>query len=233
VLGGVAAPAPLPGTAAIQGVCVGEETDGGCRMAVGAVSPDGDRTVPAPAQPPLVEPVIGRAVTEGGRFWAVGVDRGTGRWTIAVSDDDGRTWMTTPVAVPGAPSMIDPWAVVEADGVMYATMQGAIANGPFGLLAVFRSTDCGATWTNTFRATPDTVLQAMHGTPVATADGRLLVHSAATGTYESTDGTTFTKAGHQLPGETVWTRGGYVTKRGAHEYAVSADGVEWRDFRIG
>ena len=233
LLGGVAASAPLGSGASIRGVCLGEATDGGCLLGIGAMSPDGDQVRPAPAQPPLVEPVVGRSATGGGRFWAVGVDRGTGRWTIAVSDDSGRTWMTTPVAVPGEPSMNDAWAVVEADGVMYATMQGSIAKGPYGLLAVFRSTDGGATWTNTFRATPDTVLQAVMGTPVATSDGRLLVYSAATGTYESTDGTTFTKAGHQLPGEVEWTRGGYVTKRGAHEYAVSADGIAWRDFRIG
>jgi photosystem II stability/assembly factor-like uncharacterized protein len=234
MLGGVAAPAPLPDDAWVQAVCVGQEPNGDCRVGIGALSLDGGEMTPAPAQPPLVEPQVGRTMTPGGRYWAVGVDRGTGRWTIAVTGNGGATWLTTPVAVPGEPSMNDAWAVVEADGVMYATMQGAIAKGPFGLLAVFRSTDGGETWTSTWRATADTVLQAVLGTPVATADGRLLVYSAATGTYESRDGgRSFTKASHQLPGEVVWTRAGYVAKGDGHGYTVSRDGVEWRDFRIG
>jgi hypothetical protein len=233
VLGAVGAPAPLPDDAWIQGVCTGEAPDGGCLLKIGAVSPDGARVVPAPAQPALVEPQVGRSATASGRHWATGVDRHTGRWTIAVTDNGGTTWLTTPVSVPGEPSMNDAWAVVEADGVMYATMQGSIAKGPFGLLAVFRSTDGGATWTNTWRATADTVLQAMLGTPVATADGRLLVYSAATGTHESRDGASFTKAAHQLPGEVEWTRAGYVAKGDGHGYAVSRDGIEWREFTIG
>jgi hypothetical protein len=233
-LGGVAAPAPLPGDARTHSVCVGEAEDGGCRPGVGALSPDGDTVVPAPAQPPLVEPQAGRFATEGGHFWAAGVDRRTGRWAISVTSNGGTTWSTTPVAIPGEPSMNDAWAVVEADGVLYATLQGSIAKGPFGLLAVFRSTDGGATWTNPWRATQDTVLQAVLGSPVATADGRLLVYSATTGTHESRDGgRTFTRSGQRLPGEVQWTRGGYVAERGQHAYAVSADGIRWRDFRIG
>jgi len=233
-MGEMGAPAPLSEDAWIQQVCVGEAEDGGCRLGVGTMSPDGEKVVPAPAQPPLVEPLAGSSATEGGRFWAAGIDRATGRWAISVSSDLGSTWTTTPVDVPGEPAMTDAWAVVENDGVLYTTLQGSIAKGPFGLLAVFRSTDGGRTWTNTWRATPDTVLQAMLGIPVATDDGRLLVYSAATGTYESSDGgRTFAKARQQLPGEVMWTRGGYVAKRANHGYAISTDGVDWRTFEIG
>ncbi|GAB1512457.1 sialidase family protein [Actinophytocola sp. KF-1] len=231
--GSPAAPAPIPDGAWLQPVCVGDDQDAaGCRMGVGTVSRDPERVAPAPAQPPLIEPVIGRSATEGGRLWAAGVARSSGRWAISVSSDGGRSWQTTQLSLPGEPGMIDPWAVVENDGVMYATLQGSIAKGPFGLLAVYRSTDGGVTWTNTWRATLATVLQAMLGSPVATDDGRLLVYSAATGTYESADGSTFMKSLLRVPGEVQWTRGGYVAKRGPHAYAVSTDGLTWRNFEI-
>lgn len=230
-----AAPAPMPRDARVHSVCVGEDDTepAGCRMGVGTVSSDPGRTAPAPAQPSLIEPVIGRSATAGGHFWAAGVERTTGRWALSVSGDGGVTWSTTPVTIPGEPSMLDPWAVVEGDGVLYATLQGSIAKGPFGLLAVFRSDDGGVTWTNTWRATPTTVLQAMLGSPVATADGRLLVYTTTTGTHESRDGRTFTGARQQVPGEVQWTRGGYVAKRGPHAYSVSRDGTTWRYFEIG
>ncbi|MDQ3790805.1 MAG: glycoside hydrolase [Actinomycetota bacterium] len=231
--GPAAAPAPIPDGTWLQTVCVGDEQDAaGCRIGVGTLSEDPERVAPAPSQPPLIEPVIGRSATEGGRYWAAGVERSSGRWAISVTSDGGRTWQTTRVSLPGEPAMIDAWSVVENDGVMYATLQGSIAKGPFGLLAVFRSTDGGVTWTNTWRATPKTVLQAMLGSAVATDDGRLLVYSATTGTHESTDGRTFTRSEVTIPGEVQWTRGGYVAQRGPHTYAMSTDGIRWRIFEI-
>lgn len=228
------APAPMPRDAWVHSVCVSEDetAPAGCRMGVGSVSPDPGRTAPAPSQPPLIEPVAGRAATAGGHFWAAGVERTTGRWALSVSGDGGVTWATTPVTLPGDPAMTDAWAMVEADGVLYATAQGSIAKGPYGLLAVFRSGDGGVTWANTWRATPKTVLQAMLGSPVATDDGRLLVYTTTTGTHESRDGRTFTQARTQLPGAVQWTRGGYVAERGGHAYAVSRDGITWWDFDI-
>ena len=229
------APAPMPRDAWVNSVCVGEDetASAGCRMGVGTVSSDPGRTAPAPAQPPLIEPVAGRSATAGGHFWAAGVERTTGHWAISVSGDGGVTWSTTPVTIPGEPAMIDAWAVVEGGGVLYATLQGSIAKGPYGLLSVFRSDDGGVTWTNTWRATPKTVLQAMLGSPVATGDGRLLVYTTTTGTHESRDGRSFTQARQPVPGEVQWTRGGYVAQRGPHAYAVSRDGTTWRDFAVG
>lgn len=233
-LGSPMAAAPIPRDARVHSICVDEdeEAPAGCRMGVGSASPDLGRTAPAPSQPPLIEPVAGTSATAGGHLWAAGVARTTGRWALSVSADGGVTWSTTPVTLPGDPTMTDAWAVVEGDGVLYATAQGSIAKGPFGLLAVFRSDDGGVTWTNTWRATPKTILQAMLGSPVATADGRLLVYTTTTGTHESRDGRTFTGARQQVPGEVQWTRGGYVAKRGVHAYAVSRDGISWRDFEI-
>jgi hypothetical protein len=111
-------------------------------------------------------------------------------------------------------------------------LQGSIAKGPYGLLSVYRSTDDGLAWENTWRATPDTVLQAALGSPVATGADTLLVYSAATGTYESRDGgRTFRRSPRQLSGEVTWTRGGYLAKAGGG-YQLSADGTTWRTFGI-
>jgi RNA polymerase sigma-70 factor (ECF subfamily) len=231
--GVLTAPAQIPGNAPIEQMCVDKPTSNDCRFGIAVLSSDGKRVVPTPGQPPLIELRPGGLATEGGHYWVAGIEEASGRWAISVSSDRGATWATTRLSLPGEPGMIDAWAVVESDGVLYATLQGSIANGPIGLLAVFRSTDGGQSWTNPWRATPDTVLQAVLGGPVATADGRLLVYSAATGTYESRDdGRTFTKAARQLPGPVTWTRGGYVAEGQDGGYAISADGIDWRTFEI-
>ncbi|MFL6122788.1 hypothetical protein [Actinophytocola sp.] len=218
-----AAPNSVPSGMNLQKLCHGNGSSE-CAAGVGAVTLGGSLS-PTPTQPPAEVRVLGAAPTTSGRYWAVSQDPTTKGWTISVTSDAGRTWHTTPVDLPGVPWPEDaPWSVVEGNGVLYATAVGMIGSGPFGLLAVFRSTDGGLSWTQTWRATPDTVLKTVTGSAVATLDGRLLVYSATEGTFESTDGRRFSRAADALPGPVAWTRAGYLAKVKDNEYDLSSNG---------
>lgn len=183
--------------------------------------------------PPLVDPQQAETPTAGGRHWAVGRDQSTGQWTIAVTSNKGVTWATTLVDLPGEPYRGGtPWSMVENDGVLYLTVVGSIGVGPFGLLAVYRSTNKGVSWTETWRGSQTNVLIAVDGSAVATNDGRLLIYSAVDGTLESRDGRTFTRAKRQLLGPVTWTRAGYLAAGKNNRYELSSDGRKWRSFDV-
>jgi hypothetical protein len=193
----------------------------------------GDAAASLRAQPPLTDLRPGKEPTAGGRYWTAGRDQTTGQWSISVSSDAGETWATTPVDLPGEPwQMGDSWSVVEGGGVMYATVRGTLGIGPLKLLAVYRSTDEGVSWTQQWRATQENVLMAVDGSAIATSDGRLLVYSTVDGTQESPDGSTFARAGRQLPGPATWTRAGYLVPVKDNRYELSQDGRRWRAFEI-
>lgn len=224
-------PRPISPSAPLQQVCLG--ADDGCATGLGAPLPGSDGFAPALSQPPLVEPQPGAAATEDGKRWAAGRDPATDAWAVAVSADAGATWATTVLDVPGTPSPSGGWSMVERDGVLYATVNGAVGTGPVGLLAVFRSTDAGRSWTRTWHTAAGANLWGVAGNPIATADGRLLVYSASLGTFESADGgRTFAMADQQLPAQVRWTRAGYLVSRAEDDYEISTDGVTWRRFTI-
>jgi hypothetical protein len=230
----VGAPGRIPSGATLMQVCVGHTVGGACVSGVGVMVADKGELSPTPAQPSLVDPVqAGGAPTAGGRYWAAGKDSRFAGWAIAVSSDAGVTWATTPLDVPGTPSSTtgDAWSVVELGGAMYATVRGAIGSGPSGLLAVFRSTDHGVSWTRMWNATPTAGLAGVTGSPIATTDGRLFVWSSVTGTFTSSDGgRTFTRSSVLLLGPVMWTRGGYLMREPERGYAISHDGLSWRPF---
>lgn len=222
-------PLQIPAGAELTQLC---GVVGDCASGLGTVGVD-DRAAFLPTQPPLADPQPGRSSTAGGRYWVAGKDRSTDRWAISVTSDEGKTWSTTLVDPPGEPYVSGmPWSVVENNGVMYATVVGAIGAGPFGLLAVYRSTDKGMSWTATWQASETNILIAVDGSPIATADGRLLVQSTVGGTLESQDGQTFTVAEYQLPGLVMWTRAGYLAAGKDNSYQLSSDGRVWRSFDI-
>lgn len=230
----VEAPAAIPSGATLVQVCVDHTVRGMCVSGVGVPVADRGALSPTPAQPSLVDPVQpGGPPTAGGRYWAAGKDPTSGGWAIAVTSDAGMTWATTPLEVPGEPSSTtgDAWAVVEMGGAMYATVRGKLGSEPSGLLAVFRSTDRGLSWTRMWSATPTAGLAGVAGSPIATPDGRLFVWSSVEGTLTSSDGgRTFRRASVWLPGPVRWTRAGYLTHVPGHGYEISRDGLSWHPF---
>jgi hypothetical protein len=223
----------IPAGASLMHICLDYTAGGGCVSGLGATVPDKGEVSPTPTQPPLVRPLqAGGVPTAGGRYWAAGKDASSGRWAIAVSSDAGVTWATTQLDVPGEPSTAggDAWSVVEQGRVMYATVRGVFRSRTPSLLAVFRSTDKGLSWTT---VAPVAGVEEMTGSPIATTDGRLIVYSGVDGTLESTDGgRTFTRSSVRLPGKVTWTRGGYLAYRPEHGWAISRDGVNWRTLTL-
>jgi photosystem II stability/assembly factor-like uncharacterized protein len=228
-------PSPFPPGSQLATTCLDAMTDKGCTTGLGALSPDADRVNPALTQPPLSNPHGSKVATAGDRYWTVGRDPATRRFCVSVTSDAGASWSTTMLDIPGAPVNENAWAVVENDGVMYLTVEGTLARGGTpGLLAVFRSTDGGVSWTRTWHAEQNDPIWGTQGSTVAAADGRLIVNSLVDGTFESTDGgQTFTVAKRQLPPWRIeWTRGGYLARGPNNRFQLSQDGLDWRPFQL-
>jgi hypothetical protein len=217
--------APISPGGLLTGVCVRQpSTQDVCRE-LGTIVPGTGKTRTVPSQPPLYLKRIGSTATAGGRWWTTGRNTATGKWSVAVSGDAGRSWATSKLAVAGVPS-VDGWSLVERNGVMYLT-----ANDVMSLLGVWRSTDDGGTWTPTWFMSERTGLPRMVGSPVAAGDGTLIL-SDGKSTYVSTDqGLTFRRTGDDPHGTVRWTRAGYLRADG-DEFAVSVDGLRWRTFTI-
>lgn len=222
-----AGPSPIPPGAMLEQACL-QGSAAGCVRGVVTVNPDGTLS-PAPTQPPLTDQWPGTYPTASGVHWVIGRDE-SGHWAVATTGD-GTKWWTAPLDVPGQPERPDAWSVVEGGGSMYLTVVGTTAGGTNNLLVVYRSTDRGHTWQQTYHATDGRQL-SMYGGPVATSDGRLLVNALPDGTLESRDGTTFTRAAHQLPASPKWTPAGYVLQVRPTAYQVSWNGLDWRQFEV-
>lgn len=217
-------PAPLPAHGVLTGLCGNQHYPNNCG-AIGSHQSGSGAFTSALTQPPLTYMQLGSVATQDGKWWVAGRDRTTGKWTLAVSTDSGQTWMTTPLDLTATPSL-DGWAVVERNGVMYAT-----ASDYRGLLGVWRSLDDGKSWTRTW-SRGGQWLPAPADTPIAAGDGSLIVSDGKV-TYVSTDqGSTFRPADKKVTGQVYWTRAGYVRSIGAG-FALSADGLSWREFTVG
>jgi hypothetical protein len=216
--------APVPENGVLTVSCSTDLIGTDMCAVIGTIQPDTGTMVRVPEQPKLTSGRLGTTATAGGQLWVVGRKENAG-WTVAVSGDSGRTWTTTVLDVPGIPTT-DRWAVVERNGVMYLT-----AGTTYDLLAVWRSTDDGTTWTRTWAGTGTNWLPSPAGSAIAAGDGSLIV-SDGRSTYVSTDqGVTFRRTGDAAPGTIRWTRAGYL-RSGSGGFALSTDGVKWRSFEV-
>jgi photosystem II stability/assembly factor-like uncharacterized protein len=125
--------------------------------------------------------------------------------------------------------------VVERNGAMYAT-----ASNYGGLVGVWRSLDDGKSWTRTWARTDGRPIPGLVGSPIAAGDGSLVLSDGLT-TYVSTDqGATFERTGEKVAGTVRWTRAGYLRSDGlmhpltseGTRFALSSDGVQWREFTV-
>jgi photosystem II stability/assembly factor-like uncharacterized protein len=218
----------IPAGASLEPACVAAYES--CDAAVTVILPDSGRSARLANAPRLARPAAGTVPLDGGRWWVAGRDLTTHRWAVAMSADDGRTWTVTPVPWPGAPADLG-WAVAGRGTELLATATGRVdSTGALGVLAIFHSDDGGRTWTKTRGPLPDPVA----GTPVAAADGSLLVNTQDGRALRSTDGgRTFTPAAPAFRGVAFWSRSGYVAASGPdHPLQFSSDGLHWRDLRL-
>jgi hypothetical protein len=196
--------------------------------------PDSGRSAVLANPPALDQLAPGRIPAADGGWWASGQDPATGRWSLAVSRDAGRSWTVTPLPpFTGTPQA--GIAVTATPNALYAAAVGQLPDTAAGLLAIFRSTDGGVTWTVAWQARDGSQPRSIAGTLMAAPAGSVTVTSQDGGTYVSTDGAaTF----HQISGparRARWTRIGYIASFGgtSGQYTWSRDGSRWEDFTVG
>jgi hypothetical protein len=215
------ATAPLAPDAQLSGRCgVAPVVNTECQS-IGAVQPDTGKFVAIPTEPPVDVEQFGSVAGTKGKWWTVGRSRTTGKMALAVTTDAGRTWSNTPITDDGS---LGRWAVVARNGLMYA-----VASDSSTLLSVWRSTDDGKSWETTNDGSGGQ--PGLVGTPIAAADGTLIGSDGVTRYVSRDGGRTFRRDG-TATGDVTWTRAGYLRTHG-DEFALSADGLHWREFSVG
>ncbi|MFJ3906596.1 WD40/YVTN/BNR-like repeat-containing protein [Streptomyces sp. NPDC090025] len=226
----------VPTDAALVVECVspaGAAPDNCARERVVLISPaDGRRRALAhqPALGPHPRPARGREPD--GSWWVTGTDPASGRPAVAYSRDDGRSW--TVRALPSRSRTARGLAVVVGPDAVYAAETGELDGGEpelNGLLALYRSTDGGRSWTLVRATGPTGEPRSLSGLPVPGPGGRLRLYGSRGG-YESTDGgRTFRPTGEG----TRWVRrtaAGLLREGGQCQWATTRDGVNWSEFQL-
>ncbi|CAM3387789.1 hypothetical protein KIPE111705_05925 [Kibdelosporangium persicum] len=122
---------------------------------------------------------------------------------------------------------------------MYATLSAPV-DTPADLLAIFRSTDGGVTWQQTWQAAEGKQPTSISGVPVAGVDGKLRVSQyphRTDGVWTSADGgRTFTAEQNPNAAEVRLIRSGYLASRSdsasTGEYLTSYDGIQWWSHKV-
>lgn len=204
---------------------------------VAVVLPGSGASVRLANEPPLEDVQPGQVPTADGRWWMVGRDRESRDWTLAVSDDAGRRWTTTALDWQG---QVYNWSVATNGDTLYASAVGGLPDGADhnGLLAIFRSTDGGRSWEQTWRPDADKAPRETWGHVVVADDGTLLINAAGGEgrTYLSSDGgRTFTEVERRYNGGAYWVGTGWVATAAEahHDYQFSSNGVDWRELKLG
>ncbi|MEV6398288.1 exo-alpha-sialidase [Streptomyces sp. NPDC051907] len=225
-------------SAALRAQCVEEADENSCaKSRIVAVMPDTGQLRALAAQPPLRGPMEPAGDLPDGSRWVSGLDPETGAPALAVTRDGARSWTTA--SLPGAPRSGWSLRVASGKGVVYAAQPGGLPAAERvknGLLAVYRSTDDGATWAKVWTFRKGREPRSILGGLIAAQDGSVTVHGEH-GVHRSTDGgRTFRPAGDGgLAGSVGWTPLGYLwsDSYGHGRYRLSADGVRWQAFTLG
>jgi hypothetical protein len=161
--------------------------------------------------------------------WWISADGGSnGRPALAVSRDDGRSWVVSHPPDPNAEG-IGVVEVVSGRGFLYAVAVSVSSQERGSLHAFYRGVDDGRGWEMTWR--PDTWGTEISGTPVVTSAGEIILstpHGEHAALISRDGGRTFTPADEPELGWVTWTRAGYLSARGTR-HSISTDGVTWRD----
>lgn len=226
----------IPDGAILEGIICNHSDN--CTVATVATDPNsgGSGRLSSPPQVGEPSPAARRQVASG--WWLWGYDKESGKRVLAVSRDAGRTWSRSVLPITDA-TMIS----VTTDGhVLYATAYTGfqeLGNQASGLAAIFRSTDGGATWEQTWQAKEGVQPRGISGELVAAADGRLLLSSGSHGPmWASTDGGKTFQPAQDVPIASYFMRTGAGYLAGPDDpqsnvYRLSADGVRWKDISVG
>jgi BNR/Asp-box repeat protein len=229
---------PRTPTGSVAEIPAGAILEMGCDAAcpqpdiVGVVLPDSGLFAPLATQPPFGVSQA-QAIPDADGTWRVLGLKDTGDWILGTSRDNGRSWQVS--TLPAAENTADgaEVEVLARPDAVYAMVMHSWA-GPYrGLTAIFRSTDHGQTWEQTWQApAKDNGRWLILAAPEVRPDGTLAVLTPDKKLHTSKDnGHTFQDSDltpESWPG--IWTRGGYLTgpaltgmPSGAYPYRL--DGV--------
>jgi hypothetical protein len=179
--------------------------------------------------------VAGENPTLDGRWWVAGRDPKTNSWSLAISGDNGRSWTTRKLAFRDSVDNYG-WTVVSSGGVLYASAVGPVPNTSNGLSAIFRSTDGGRTWEQTWHPADGKQPRRVYGGAIPGANGTLTISTPDDKSYVSTDGGRTFRQTERTPWDyTTQTRAGFLAGSADASDALqfSADGIEWRRIKVG
>lgn len=186
------------------------------------------------AEPPGIEsPMPDARPADDGSWWVAGREAGSERWVVATSRDAGRTWFNSELPVPSG-LVIDTLSGAGAGLNRYLLATGWLPDAvePSNLVAIFRSSDGGTHWAQTWRGNGNAP-RTVGGTAIVTADGGLLLAPDDVGPiYRSMDGgASFNPVldGPRL-NSVRRSRSGYLaatSDKPTSRYLRSADGVHW------
>jgi hypothetical protein len=206
-----------------------------CAAKLIVIQPGSGRIATLRTQPPFTHGLPAAVFPVGGQWWAYGLDA-TGHLRLAVTRDRAATWAVT--ALPDLPSNAFGITMSARRSVLYASVTGQLPDVKNGLLGIYRSTDDGASWEQTWRATDNTPPRSIGGVAIVTADDTLVIHTEVGQPFISKDGGRTFQPDPKSPaaGYAHETRAGYLvgpTNAESSAYRLSVDGVNWKEFTVG
>jgi hypothetical protein len=205
-----------------------------CAAKLMVIRPDSGRIATLRTQP-FTETYPAATLPIDGAWWASGKDS-TGHLRLAVSRDAGASWAVT--ALPDVPANAFGITVSARRSVLYATAVGQLPDVKNGLVGIYRSTNGGASWEQTWRATDNVPPRSIGGVAIVTVDGSLVIHTEVGQPFVSKDGGRTFRPDSTTPpaGYVRQTRAGYLagpSVTASTEYRLSMDGVNWKEITVG
>jgi len=197
--------------------------------------PGSGRSVLLANRPHLTAMVAGEVPTLDGRWWVAGRDPQTNNWSLAISDDNGRSWTTAKLGFRESVNGYG-WSVTSSGGTLYASAVGPLPNTSNGLSAIFVSTDGGRMWQRTWQPADDKLPRRVYSGGVVPGEhGSLTVNTPDDKSYASSDGgRTFHLVKRKYGDYTYRARAGFVAgfADNADVLEFSSDGIDWKRIKI-
>ncbi|MEV8590324.1 exo-alpha-sialidase [Streptomyces sp. NPDC051180] len=227
----------IPDGAALTTACaspVGGSLDDCIRERLVVVDPrDGRRRVLAGAPALGPHPVPAGQPEPDGSWWVSGTDPVSGRAAVAFSRDAGRGWTVSRLPSP-TDRPVRRVAVAVGPDAVYAAEMGELAGGEpvkNPMRALHRSGDGGRTWQRVWTTGPVAEPRTLVGLPVPGPGDRVEIPGELSGHASVDGGRTFARLddGTQHVRRTPL---GLLREGARCQYALTADGVRWTEFRL-